>query len=87
MKKQKDIVWTNIVINPNACPRCGSENIRALVYGLPANFGGKVDGLPALFMGCVVDQDSKNRACMVCHHYWNKRREIPTKEEIPRRLD
>ncbi len=54
-----------------ACPRCGSEDILPIVYGMPGpslteeSLAGRV-----VLGGCLLVPDAPDRACRDCRRRW-----------------
>ncbi len=57
--------------NPPRCPRCHSDEVLPIVYGLPgpelteASLAGRV-----ALGGCVLFPDAPDRLCRSCRHRW-----------------
>jgi hypothetical protein len=58
------------------CPRCGSGNVRPILYGMPGpemtedSMAGKV-----ALGGCVVFPEAPDRLCRNCGHDWRTEKE------------
>jgi len=59
----------------NQCPKCGSENVKEILYGLPKEeFEFSEEGKKYHFAGCTVTgNDPAWRCCNIrCQNEWGK---------------
>jgi len=81
-----DRAWTSGVAEDRPkCPKCGSEDVRAIQYGLPPpevleNMVEESHRRGVVFGGCVVRQDAPTWACASCGHRWGE----PALGELPK---
>lgn len=53
---------------PKKCPRCGSERIVEIIYGLPTSEAGEAAGRGELIIGgCMTGPGAPRWGCGACH--------------------
>jgi hypothetical protein len=57
--------------NKPVCPKCGSNNVLRIAYGLPTPKG-EFDALAGkvILGGCMVEPGQPDRHCKECKHSW-----------------
>lgn len=58
---------------PAKCPKCGSANVRPVVYGLPSTEAMEAQArgeLAVEFGGCVISGNDPRWFCTDCRHSW-----------------
>lgn len=56
---------------PPACPACGSEDVKAIVYGLPSDDTMEAAGRDEMDLGgCVVAPENPDWRCRACEFAW-----------------
>ena len=68
---------SDVLAERGTCPRCGSDQVVHVVFGLPAP--GAAERAPEWveFAGCVVWPNPPDRRCEHCGHAWSST-EAPT---------
>ena len=56
--------------NLGKCPVCGSTDVNAIWYGMPAWNYAETWPSNAQVGGCSIMDDSPDRACQSCGHRW-----------------
>lgn len=63
-------------MKPKQCPKCGSENIKEIVYGLPTEeFMESEEAKKYHFAGCIVMEDDPAWHCDKCGNDWGRNSE------------
>lgn len=62
---------------PDACPKCGSERVAHILYGLPDFDPGEelerqLDAGEVVLGGCMVSGDDFACRCVECGHEWGE---------------
>jgi hypothetical protein len=58
------------VMKPDKCPKCGSEKIADILYGLPAfapSLRGKIRDHKIVLGGCCISDESPTWKCLACN--------------------
>ena len=60
---------------PADCPKCGSQRVAGILYGLP-DFSEKLerelDAGEVVLGGCVITDDDPSWHCVECGHRWGE---------------
>ena len=57
------------------CPKCGSEEVGPIVYGLPdltPENRARLDRQKAVLGGCLMEEGQPTRYCHHCGHKWGR---------------
>ncbi len=61
---------------PEVCPKCGSQRVADILYGLPIfskELERELDAGGTVLGGCMVTGDDPSWYCVECGHRWGKR--------------
>lgn len=67
-----------ITMSERLCPRCGSNKVASIIYGLPVWSPQleKADREGRIIMGgCCMTADDPDSQCLSCRHRWTSGRE------------
>jgi DNA-directed RNA polymerase subunit RPC12/RpoP len=69
---------------PAKCPKCESESIAYILYGLPdfQSIEDDIDSGKVRLGGCTLTEDSPQWRCIDCSHEWGELLEIDELREI-----
>ena len=57
---------------PAWCPKCGSQDIREIVYGLPTDEAFELaEAGEVVLGGCFITFNDPDWCCMQCQHKWS----------------
>jgi hypothetical protein len=63
----------NIKMDLKKCPKCNSNDVARIVYGLPTEEAFKeADKRKIVFGGCCIDDSCPKWHCNQCGHDWGK---------------
>jgi len=66
-----------LTINYKKCPKCGSENVIPIAYGLPGpELFKKAEAGKVKLGGCCIEDNFPEYYCNDCEHEWNKKEVI-----------
>ena len=68
---------SDVFAERGTCPRCGSEQVVHVLFGMPAPGASEQAPEWVEFGGCVVWPDARDRRCQRCDHAWSAT-EAPT---------
>ena len=69
---------------PDGCPKCGSEKVAGILYGLPSFDEGlerRLNAGEVVLGGCTITDDDPLWHCLDCQHRWGKR-EVGIREAL-----
>jgi hypothetical protein len=61
---------------PAQCPRCGSEKVASILYGLPIfdeELKRRLNAQEVILGGCIISGNDPLWHCVECYHRWGKR--------------
>lgn len=66
-----------LTINYKKCPKCGSENVIPIAYGMPGpELFKKAEAGKVKLGGCCIEENSPEYYCNDCVYEWNKKEVI-----------